>query len=514
MPFYSRNRKALLLILSFAFLKLLLHFMANSNFGYHRDELLYLALGEHLDWGYKEVPPFIAGISSLSVYLLGDSVFAIRIFSTLFSSAIVFLTGLCALEMGGKRFAIVIACIAVIFSPAFLASGYLLQPVVFDQFFWLICAWLTIRYIKTQKTVPLYWLGAAAGFGMLTKYTIAFFLLALLIGLLFTSQRKLLINKAWWIATAIAFILFLPNLIWQMNNDFPVIRHMNELRETQLNYIKPVDFLIEQLMVHATFSLVWLSGLISLFAMKYLKNYRFLGIAYLVIILLLVLLKGKVYYSFGAYPMLFAAGGIALDQLLSSLSRVLKLAFLSLITVPSLLFLPVVVPILPFQSTLKFFRFTSDELNIRFLVKWEDQEYHATTQDYADMVGWEEMAQHVSKAYYKIPYQDRSQTTIFANNYGQAGAIDHYRKKYGLPQAVCLNSSYALWSPESILTRHIVYIEDEFPNELAPMYKKVVKIAEIKNPYAREKGTSIYLLSYPIKDPMPLYKQVRNQEVK
>ncbi|NEU08355.1 glycosyltransferase family 39 protein [Flavihumibacter sp. R14] len=511
MSFYRRNRKEFLFILLFTLLKLAIHFTANSNFGYHRDEFLYKALGEHPGWGYKEVPPFIAGVSWLTSNLFGDSVFAARLLSTLCGALIVYLTGLTVLAAGGKRFAISIACLAVIISPAFLASGYLLQPVVFDQFFWVLSAYLLIRHIRTRQNRFLYFLGIAAGFGMLNKYSLAFYLLALFIGLLLTPQRRILLNKAWLATLAIAFIIFLPNLLWQISYDLPVIRHMKELRETQLNFIDPIDFILQQLLVHATASIIWICGLVYLFTSRPLKPFRCFGYAYFAVILLLILLQGKSYYSFGAYPVLFAFGGMALSRFLFRFQKGWKYTVVAALLVPSAVFLPIAVPILPFDTTLKFFRFTADKLQIRFPLKWEDLQFHATTQDYADMLGWEEIAVAASRAFERIPQHERGSATLFASNYGQAGALDHYRKKYRLPETVCLNSSYALWSPDSIRTQHFIYVDDEYPDDLQPLFREMVKIGEVQNPYAREKGTDVYLFSYPVKDLNPVYKAHRRE---
>ncbi|HUH32662.1 MAG TPA: hypothetical protein VLZ28_01840, partial [Daejeonella sp.] len=298
-------------------------------------------------------------------------------------------------------------------------------------------------------------------------------------------------------------------LLWQIHRDFPVLKHMNELQETQLNFINPVDFVLQQLLVHASASIVWIAGFIYLFYSRPLRQFRFLALSYLVVILLLIFLQGKSYYTFGAYPVLFAVGGIAVSRLLSQLQSFLKYAAVTLILLPTIFFLPVAIPILPFSTTLKFFEFMSNEMKLTFPLKWEDQQLHATTQDYADMLGWEELRVQVSKTYRLIPEKERPLTTIFANNYGQAGALDHYSKKYAFPATVCLSSSYALWAPKRIKTQHLIYIDDEYPDDLESAFKKVVKISQIENPYAREKGTSVYLLSYPIESILPIYQKHR-----
>lgn len=507
MPFYKRKPKEVQLILLFCILKFVLLLFANNNYGFHRDELLYMALGEHLDWGYKEVPPFIAAVSWLSSFLFGDSLIAIRIIPAIASILIIWLTGLLVLVMKGKRLAIITTCSAMIISPAFLGSGYLLQPVVFDQLFWVLSAYLTVKYIQTHQNVYIYLLGATFGFGMLNKYTMAFFAIALLTALLISQQRKLLLNRNWLYAFFIAFIIFLPNLLWQINHDFPVFAHIKELKEQQLNHINPVDFMIQLLIVHAAGSILWILGLFYIFIGKSNKRYMLLGISFILLISILFVLQGKVYYSFGAFPMLFAAGGICIQKVLNPLKPLFQYSIIALWLAPTVLVIPIVLPVLNFSTALKFFDFTTKS-GLSFIVKWEDQKVHATTQDYADMLGWEEMAEYASKAYLSIPSNEKSQTTILADNYGQAAAIFHFRTKYNLPEPVNLNSSFAFWSPDSIPAKHLIIIADNVDN-ISKAFGNNKKIGEISNPYSREKGTGIYLLSDPKMDIQPFYAKER-----
>ncbi|HEY9535073.1 MAG TPA: glycosyltransferase family 39 protein, partial [Mucilaginibacter sp.] len=195
MPYKNRKSSYTNFILIFVLIKMGLNLLAISNFGFHRDELLHLALGDHLDWGYKEVPPLIAVLAKLTTTLFGNSVFAARIFTTLCSGLIIWLTGKITVELGGRKFAIALACLAVTFSPAFTASGYLFQPVVFDQLWWVLTVWLLLRYINTHAVKYLYFIGVAIGFGVLTKYTMLFFAGALILGLIISKQRRLLWNK-------------------------------------------------------------------------------------------------------------------------------------------------------------------------------------------------------------------------------------------------------------------------------------------------------------------------------
>lgn len=507
MSFYKRNPKEIQLILFFTILKLAIHLLSNTHFGYHRDELLYMAMGDHLDWGYKEVPPFVAGISWLSSAIFGDSVFAIRIIPSIASALVVGLIGLLVLAMNGKNFSIFVACSAMIISPSFLASGYLLQPVAFDQFFWILSAFLMVKYIQTHKINYIYFFGIAAGFGMLNKYTMALFILTLIAGLAISPQRKLLINRTWIYAFLIAFLIFLPNLIWQITYDLPVIAHLNELKQKQLDHIKPSEFLIQLLVTHASASVVWLSGLFYIFISKSNKRYLFLGISFILVIASLTMLQGKVYYSFGAFPMLFAAGGICMQKVLSSVQPVFRYSTIGLLLAPSLILVPIAIPVLNFSSTLRFFKFTTHS-GLNFPVKWEDQKNHATSQDYGDMLGWEEMARYAKDAFDILPPDQHAQTTLLTGNYGQAGAIQHYRSKYNLPEPVCLNSSFTFWAPDTIATRHLIVI-DENIDDISSAYRICRQIGKVENPYAREKGTGIYLLSDPLVDINSIYKKER-----
>lgn len=506
MSVFRRKRKEAQLILFFTGLKLLIHLFANSNFGFHRDELLYLALGDHLGWGFKEVPPFIAFISWISTHVFGDSVFATRLLPTLAGAAVVYLTGLIVIALGGKRLAISVACLGLIVSPAFLASQYLLQPVVFDQFFWVLSAYFTVKYIQCRQVYYLYWLGLAIGLGMLTKYTMALYAGGLILGILLTGQRKALFNKHVLGAAVVALIIFLPNILWQINHNLPVITHMKELRETQLEYISPVDFVLEQLLVHVTGVLIWLPGLIYMFFSRVRSKYKFLSAAYLITIFLLILMHGKGYYSFGAYPVLFATGGILWQKALSRLKERISYSILTATLLPALVFIPIAIPILSFNTSLKFFEFTSQKIGISFPLKWEDQKFHATTQDYGDMLGWDEIALNVNKAYTSLSAEQKESTTIFASNYGLAGAIDHLGKPFDLPKAVSLSSSFTLWAPDSIDHEYLIYVDSDI-NDIGKAYGTAVKIGEISNPFAREKGTGVYLLSKPLANINPRYRK-------
>lgn len=227
MPYRNRKSSCNYFILIFVVVKIALNLFAIGHFGFHRDELLHLALADHLAWGYKEVPPFIAFIAKISNLLFGSSLFAARIFTTICGALVVWLTGKITIEFGGRQFAIALACLAMIFSPAFMASGYLFQPVVFDQLWWVLVVWLLLKYINTNSSKYLYLTGIAVGLGILTKYTMVFFAAALIIALCISKQRRVLWNKHVLGAIMVALVIALPNMIWQFNHHFPFITHLS-----------------------------------------------------------------------------------------------------------------------------------------------------------------------------------------------------------------------------------------------------------------------------------------------
>jgi hypothetical protein len=496
-------------IMIFVAIKVLLNMLAISRFGFHRDEFLHLVLADHLDWGYKEVPPFIAILAKITLSVFGDSVFAARIFSTIASGLIVWLTGRIAVELGGRRFAITLACLALIFSPAFAASGYLFQPVVFDQLWWVLTVWLFCKYLNTADVRYLYWLGAAVGFGMLTKYSMAFFTFSLIIGILISKERKLLFNRHVIISALIAILIFLPNVIWQFAHHLPVITHMKELRETQLDYVKPTDFIMQQLLVNGPSLFIWLTGFVFLMLSFKLRRFRYLAIAYVLIFLFLLKMNGKTYYLFGAYPMLFAAGGFAFEKMITRSKVILRVATIVLFVLPNLLLLPLVLPIFSLNRTVALFKYAHDHVRfLDFAVTWEDQKQHPTTQDYADMLGWEEMAQKASQAYHALTPEQQKHAQIFADNYGEAGALHHFHKKYNMPDVVSLNSSFALWAPDNLDGKYIIYVDDDdnVTARLAPLLESYKQTGEVLTPLAREKGTRIYLLVNPSPKLNEVYK--------
>lgn len=485
------HQSSLKIPLLFASAKLLLHLFTNAGYGFHRDEFLYLALGRHLDWGYWSNPPLIGFLSFLSQSVLGDSVFTTRLIPALFGAGTVFLTCLMARELGGKKFAQSLAGIVAFSSLAYLRSGHMFMPVVIDIFFWALAAWLLIRYLRKQENKWLLWLGVALGVGFLNKYSVAFLIMALAIGLLLTPERRIFLKKQTWLAAGLALLIVLPNLIWQWQYNFPVVAHLGNLAETQLSTVNPLIFLLDQLLMHLWGLIVWVPGLFFLLRKTDMRPFRAIGWAYVATLVLFLVLGGKNYYTLGAYPMLMAAGGVFWEKTLRTTWK--RLALAGAILFANLSALPAALPFLSVPDSVAYFR----RLGIDSLTRWERGNLEALPQDYADMLGWEELARLVDEAVERSG--NPAACLIYAENYGQAGAIERFAKHPALPTVASFADSYRLWAPDTLQAgaNTLIYVNDELGDDVAELFASHVLVGEVTTEHARERGTQVYLLQEP-----------------
>ncbi|NND34797.1 MAG: glycosyltransferase family 39 protein [Saprospiraceae bacterium] len=484
------------IIVAMAMISFLSRLLTNGNYGYHRDEFLYLALGKHLDWGFWSNPPSPGFFSWLTQYFIGDSIQAIRFFPALLGAATVLLTGLMAREMGGKRFAQFLACFAIMVSSAFPRVFLMYNPVPFDVFYWTLFAWLIIKYINTESGKYVVALGVAIAFGFLNKYSVVFFVLPALAALWLTPYRKLYTSRAFYIAVSAAFILVLPNLIWQWQYNFPVISHMEQLARNQLSNVSLTGFLSDQLLFNLSVIYIWLAGLYFLFRSPQGKPFRLLGWTFVGILLLLLLLRGKSYYTLGAYPMLLAAGACHLENWIGHRSWI-KVALPTISFLFFALLSPMSIPYLKLDNMVRFGQFMVNDLGVDNLLRWEDGQAHALPQDYADMLGWEELATLVNKAYQQAG--DRESCMIYCSNFGQAGAVEHFGQRYNLPRVVSFADSYVLWAPQKIspAINKLIYVNDELGPDVAALFNSVIEVGRVSHPFARERDTQVYLCSDP-----------------
>ena len=468
------------------------YFLQNSFYEPHRDEFLYLAEGHHLAWGFMEVPPMLSVFAWLT-HFLGDGMFWIKLWPSLFGAATLVIAGELVLSLGGRAFALLLLFLPFIFG-AYLRLFFLFQPNTPEVFFWTMIAYSTIRFVQTPKNKFLYLLGISIGLGMLSKYSVSIFVAGVFAGLLLTKHRTIFLNKHFWLAMVVGFLIFLPNLIWQYNEKFPVIYHMNELQRTQLQYVNPLHFLVDQLLMNFPCVFIWIAGLWRASFLSKGKNYRFVGWSYVFVIVLLLIGHGKNYYALGVYPALFAFGSVHLEEFTSTKRKARRLIYVIVPMLLGIYFIPLLLPVFRPDKLAHFYSKTN--MAKTGLLRWEDLKDHPLPQDFSDMLGWEEMAQKVAKAYNQLSPDEKKNVFIFCNNYGMAGAVNYYAPKYHLPAAYSDNASFLYWLPLNKYISNMILVTSD-PNEQqhywAKGFQQIVKLDSVTSVYARERGDYIYL---------------------
>ncbi|MGI8638324.1 MAG: hypothetical protein ACR2KZ_23270, partial [Segetibacter sp.] len=303
---------------------------------------------------------------------------------------------------------------------------------------------------------------------------------------------KLFVSKHRYLASTLAFRMTLPNPFWQYNHKWSVVHHMKELRETQLQYINPLDFLKDQVLMHLPYSFIWLAGLVWLLFYKSATSYRLFAWIYLTVIILLLATNGKNYYSLGAYPMLFAAGGVWLEQVTAAKNLWLRVASVSTICLLSVPLIPAALPIWKPVKLAAYFKKTG--LDKAGACKWEDLQNHALPQDFADMLSWKELGDKVSKVYKQLPDSVRAKTLIYCRNYALAGAVTYYGKDLG--QVTSDNASFLFWMPDKYNIRNLLFVGKRIPakdDAVFQQFEKYTVVDSTTTPYAREQGVKIIL---------------------
>jgi hypothetical protein len=464
-----------------AAVKLLLHLYAGRHYGYFVDELYYLACAQHLDWGYVDQPPLIALIAKIARSLMGDSLSAIRLFPALAGAGMVLLTGLIARELGGQRFAQWLAALSFLLAPGFLALDHFLSMNAFEPLLWMGCAWLVIRIIRTGNARLWLWFGVLAGIGLENKHSMLIFGFGLVAGLVLTGERRILRTRWFWIGGLAAFLIFLPNLLWNIQHHFPFLELQENIRRSGRNVgLSPLGFFGQETLAMLPLTLpIWLAGLWYLFFHREGRTFRALAWAWLITAGLIVTLSPRVYYLFPAFPLLFAAGGVAWERWLAAPRlRWIKAAYVALMVLMGSLLLPSVLPVLPAETYIRY----STSLHLQ-PPRIETFRLGPMPQLFADQFGWQEMAAAVAGVFNSLPPEVRAKTCIFGQNYGQAGAVDLFGPRYGLPRAISGHQSYFLWGPHGCTGESVIVMAGR-QQSLEREYAAVRKAAHVEHPYS------------------------------
>ncbi|MGE6353157.1 ArnT family glycosyltransferase [Flavobacterium sp. NPDC079362] len=485
------NKKTIIL-LGFIILKFVLQYVLISpEYDLQRDEYLHLDQAHHLAWGYLSVPPVTSWISYI-IFLLGNSVFWIKFFPALFGALTLLVVWKTIELLKGNLYALILGSTCILFS-VLLRLNTLYQPNSLDVLCWTGFYYVIIQYISTKKPKWLYIGAVVFAFGFLNKYNILFLLIGLLPALLFSNQRKVFAEKKLYFALILGLLLILPNLLWQYNNQFPIVHHMKELSETQLVNVDRLDFLKEQLLFFIGSFPVILAALYALLFYKPFTKYKLFFTSLIFTLAVFIYFKAKAYYAIGLYPVYIAFGAVFLSQTLQSgWQRYLKPVF---IIIPLLFFIPMYHVVFPNKSP-EYIVKNPEQYKKLGMLRWEDGKDHDLPQDFADMLGWKELARKTDSVYALIP--NKKETLVLCDNYGQAGAINYYTKK-GI-KAVSFNADYVNWFNLDIRYKNLIRIKNYEENstefqKTSPFFQSSVIAGEITNKYAREYKTTIFVFA-------------------
>ncbi|SEL72563.1 glycosyltransferase family 39 protein [Parapedobacter koreensis] len=457
----------------------------------HRDEYLHLDQANHLAWGYLSVPPLTSWISYL-IKLLGNSVWWVKFFPALFGALTLVVVWKAVAALGGGLFARALAATGVLFS-VLLRLNTLYQPNSVDVLCWTAFYYTVIRYIGTERPRWLFIGAVVLAIGFLNKYNIIFLVVGLLPAILLTTQRSVLSNRRFWAAMGLALLLISPNLIWQYRNGFPVVQHLGELADSQLVHVDRWGFLRAQLVFFLGSVVLILAGLYALLAYQPLRRYRLFFWSFFATLAVFIYFRAKDYYAIGLYPIYHAFGAVFLaDVLDTGWKRLLRPVLLLL---PLLFFIPMYRFAFPNRSP-AYIMAHHDSYREIGLLRWEDGKDHDLPQDFADMLGWKELARKVDSAYAQVP--DPTRTLVMCDNYGQAGAINYYSER-GI-RAVSFNADYINWMDLSQPYSHYIRVKSawEVEDELektSPYFERANITGAINNRYAREYGTTVMVFT-------------------
>jgi hypothetical protein len=415
------------------------HLIGNPHYGFFRDELYFIVCGRHPAWGYVDQPP-IAPLLAAASQLFGTSLFLDRAVPALFAAGAVYVTCLLVTELGGAWFGQLIAGLCVFFAPVLMNFGMKISPDTMGLVLWPLAALFVVRMAKGGDLKLWLAVGAAIGLALESKYSVLYFAIALLVGLVCTPARRILWS-AWFVAGAgIATAIALPNFIWQAAHGFPMIELLRNGQNGKNLEVGPVVFAFQQLLItNLLLSPVWILGLVWLLARP---AFRFAGIGYIALMLAMIVSHGKHYYAADVYPVLFAAGGVAIEQWTVG-ARIARVFVTSMLVLAGLVFTPFAMPILPEGRFITYANAVWSALHVnRSVVATEHLHAGALPQDWADMHGWPELAHTVARVYDGLPPAERAQAVAVGSNYGEAAAIEFFAPRVPV---ISGHNQYWLW---------------------------------------------------------------------
>ena len=473
-----------------ALVRVLLYLVAAPNYGYFRDELYYLACGEHPAWGYVDQPPLIAWMAWLLQHSIGTSLYALRLLPMLGDIGAMFITAKLTRDLGGRRWAMLLSALAVLVAPIFLGLSHLFTMNAFDPLLWTLLAWLMVKLVQSGDEKLWLWVGVLTGVTLLNKYGVLFLVCGLMLGVLLTPLRKSLVRPWFWLGTILATLIALPNFLWQRSWHYPFLQLILNIRSSPRDVmLPPLPYLWQQVqMIGFVPAVLVIAGIWFLFSRSG-RPYAVLGWGFLSVLGLMMILKGKFYYVAPVYPMMFAAGAVQFERLTeNSPWKWARPSYAFLMLAAGILIAPTIFPILPVKAFIAY----SHRLGIT-QQKFENQPQSELPQLFADMCGWEDRVKIVADYFHALPPDEQNVTAIGAPDYGQAGAIDFFGPKYGLPKAISDNNNYWIWGPRNYHGESIILLNEPDPEKYIDLCNSFTLVAHPHDPYSRpDSNRAIY----------------------
>jgi hypothetical protein len=460
------------ILLYIGFVDFAFHMVIAGNYGYFRDELYYIVAGQHLAFGYVDFPPMIALLAAIMNVLTGDSLVSIHVIPAIAGGAIVFLAGKIASEFGGGIKAQVLAAVAAMFSASFAVASIFSMDVL-DMLWWTVLAYLLVRIIKRENREPKLWLvfGILAGIGLMTKLTMAFFLVSVLVALLIAKRSYL--KSPWvWISAGIALAILSPYVAWNALNGWPTVDFF--FHHGGLNGSGPISFLTSQILIAGLLGLpLAILGLYYFFRSKSGRTFTVLGVVFVVLLIVFTVTNGKPYFFMGAYPFAFAGGAVLLEK-----RRWIWPSYLTGIILIGALLAPAYAPVLPPQTFVKYYGSLTGVAN----GAGGQQSTSLLPQYLGDRFGWDTMTATVAQVYDGLPAQEQAQACILTENYGEASALIFLGKPDHLPPVISGHNNYYLWGPGNC-TGAVLIIIGYSPNDFQNSFKNITIAGNITCTY-------------------------------
>ena len=484
-----------------AALTLALHVAGNPHYGFFRDELYFIICGFRPDVGYVDQPSLVPLLAAFS-QSFGLSLFALRVIPAIFAALATYIAARLAIEFGGGRFAVIVAALVTTFAPEMLAFGSRLSPDTVEMAVWPLMALVVYRITRGADSRLWLLFGFLTAFAFWSKYSVAFFAVSLVAGLLLTPQRNTLRNVWFTASVALCALLIAPNVWWQWHYHFPMLQLLhNDYGKFMLTW---PPFPLQQIMVMSPLlSIVWLIGLGWFFANA---RMRFFAYAYAVLIAMMWAGDAKAYYPAPVYPLLVAAGAVPIERWtgVRYAWRTLIVASIVAFAVPST---PFVLPIVPMNTYIKYQVVLGNLFHINFHVG--DASNSLPIQYYGDMTGWQQLEGQVASVYRSLPPGDRAGAAIYAHNFGEAGAIDLYGAAQKLPPVLSGNNNYWLWGTHGYSGAVVIDVNGR---ELLPYYRTVRRAGIFHNPLGMpyENDYPIWVLRDPKEPLSAIWPRLKN----